>query len=253
MSSPTFRFLEQWCDRYVLRSGREGQEMAVITRRYTVEDLLALPDDGHFYELLHGEPFEVSAPDPDHGAVVAELFDWLRRAQRAGYGRARTAPLAVILDAGLTRQNAPQPDLFFIREERIAMISAEEIAGVPDLVIEVLSESTRLRDLPSDQPNRGQKWKVYEQFAVPQYWIVDPETRSLAQYTWEDGRYRQPVVLLADDRLGSSLFPRIELPVRQVFAEVLRPERPLQGLGAFRIPGRLQAISDGGAGGALER
>lgn len=189
-------------------------------RRYTYDEWLTTPRNAARTELVDGDPVQRVATTPDHDAVVDEFRAWLREAQRAGYGRVLGGPASTLLDAASTRQNAREPDVFFVRQERRAIITSRSVEGVPDLVIEVLSPGNRADDLPG-----GAAWKDYERYGVPAYWIVDIETRRVAQYEWRDGRYGPPMLLTVQDTLQSPIFPGITLPVAQLFVNVLEPER----------------------------
>src|SRR5579859_1052899 len=174
--------------------------MALTQQRYTFEEWLALPDDGRRYELLKGELVEVPPPTADHAELAGEIFAWLRRAQRGGYGRALIGPVAVLLDPEMRREHAPEPDVLFLRSGREHLITTRAVEGVPDLMIEILSPSNRDTDLPG-----GTEWDIYERFGVPAYWIVDPETRMVAQSPWQDGRLGQPVLVRRGGVLSSLL------------------------------------------------
>jgi Uma2 family endonuclease len=196
---------------------REGwlKAMALTQQRLNFEDWLTLPDDGKRYELLNGELVEMPPPTANHATLVVALTLWLGRAQTAGYGRVLTAPVAVILDAAIRRENAPEPDVFFVRPEREQIIRANAVEGVPDLVIAILSPSNRRDDLPG-----GRKWELYERFAVPHYWLVDLQFRTVTQYTMHGTTFGAPVVRRAPDMLGSALFPDITLPVADLFRDL---------------------------------
>lgn len=204
--------------------------MALTKQRYTFDELLALPDDGHFYELLEGELFRVTSPDLDHSDTVAACFAWLLRAESAGYGKVYTAPTAVLLDASVRRENAPEPDILFVSRDHLSILAGRYVEGVPDLVVEVLSPTTRGRDLPG-----GIKWRVYERFGVPFCWLADPETRTVACCTWRNGRYEEPALRRRGDALECPLFPGITLRVDDLFANVWQPEQPLPDPSPFRL------------------
>lgn len=186
--------------------------MSILTQPITFDQWAAMPDDGKMYELRNGVLVEMTAPSVNHGLVVSALHLWLGRAESAGYGIALTAPIAVLLDPTTKRQNALQPDVLFIRSAREHILQADVIAGVPDLLIEVLSPNTRDDDLPL-----GEKWRLYQDFAVPHYWIVDLDHRSVTQYASANGAFGPPVVLGPDDTLTSPLFPTITTPVAALF------------------------------------
>src|SRR5919201_5336709 len=101
-----------------------AEAMALTRRRYTFEDWLALPDDGRRYELLEGELVEVPPPTADHARLVSALDRWLGRAEEAGYGLAPAGPVAVVLDATMRRENAPEPDVLFVRKGREHIVTA---------------------------------------------------------------------------------------------------------------------------------
>ena len=160
--------------------------MVATKQRYTFADLLNLsPADEQVHEILGGELVVFSSADEPHAATVA-VFTWfLIEAQRAGYGQARTAPRAVAFDdarCGTAAEDVTHPDVFFVCAERRDTLGTRCVEAAPDLVIEVLSPTTRADDLPG-----GRKWNIYERYGVRYYWIADPEARAISQYTWQDG------------------------------------------------------------------
>src|SRR5687768_651141 len=90
--------------------------------RYSFADLLQFdPADEKIYDVLGGDLVAYTSPNPRHAAVVMELALDLGEAQRAGYGRARLAPLSVAFDfseRGDKAEDVTHPDLLFVREER---------------------------------------------------------------------------------------------------------------------------------------
>lgn len=192
---------------------------AILTdRQYTFDDLLAIPESGDLYDVLGGQLVVNSAPDKSHAEAVGELWDFLRSAQRAGYGRAYAAPRAVAFDyaaRGTQALDVTHPDLFFIRQDRLAINGRRCVEAAPDLIVEVLSPTTRADDEPD-----GRKYRMYEQYAVPYYWTVDPDGRLIQQYTLGEGRYGPPRTLRPGDTLAAALFPGLTLAVSQVFANI---------------------------------
>ena len=195
--------------------------MVVTTKqRYTFEDWLAAPDDGHRYELLNGELVEMAPPTANHARLVSTLDRWLGRAQDAGFGTGLVGPVAVLLDAAMRRENAPEPDALFVRRGREDIITDVAVEGVPDLVIEVLSPSNRDDDLPG-----GEKWKLYQRYGVPFYWTVDSSARLVAQHEHREGRLVEVARLRPGEELRSPLFPGITLPVAELFRNLREPAR----------------------------
>lgn len=186
--------------------------MALTKRRYTFEDWLVSPDICPLSELVEGEPVERMPTTPDHGRIVRRLEHWLFRAEEAGLGEVYTGPVAVLLDAGGPRRNAREPDLCFVRRERLAIVTRKAVEGLPDLVIEVRSPTNRADDLPD-----GPVFEDYRRFGVPVYWIVDPESRTVTQWTRRDGMFTVTAVSRTGDRLAFLLFPELTLPVDDLF------------------------------------
>jgi Uma2 family endonuclease len=187
--------------------------------RYTFADLLEQdPADETIYDILGGDLVVFTSPNAAHAAAVAGLFRYLLGAEDAGFGLARTAPFSVAFDYaehGRLAQDVTHPDLLFITRERFSIVGHQCVEAAPDLIVEVLSPTTRTFDLPG-----GPKFAIYERYGVRHYWIVDVDARTIAQYTWENGRYVATTVLRPEDTLTCPLFPGLTRPVAQIFAGI---------------------------------
>ena len=136
--------------------------------KHTYADYCLTPDDER-YELLDGELIMVPAPGTGHQIVAMELGTLLHVFVKArGLGRVFSAPYDVVL----SETNVVQPDLLFIANERTHIITPDNVQGPPDLVVEILSPSTANRD-------RTRKRALYAQYGVPEYWLVDPDARTV--------------------------------------------------------------------------
>ena len=175
--------------------------------RYTYSDYLRLPEDKR-YEILDGELHMVAAPGTKHQRVALNLKVVLYQyAKRTGVGTVYDAPCDVIL----SDENIVQPDILFVQRERSAIIGEANLQGAPDLVVEVLSPGTRVKDL-------GIKRKTYAGFGVKEYWIVDPEAETVDVLVWSESGYTRAGVFANADRLSSPLLPDLNLPVTEIFA-----------------------------------
>lgn len=136
------------------------------TRAWTLDDLVAMPDDGNKYELVRGELFVTPAPTYDHETVVARLARVLDP-----YVDANDLGLVLRARAALRfRGSEVEPDLMVRR--RTSPDQDWETAPAPLLVAEVVSSSTRRRDHES-------KRTFYIDAGVAEYWIVDAERRTI--------------------------------------------------------------------------
>lgn len=180
--------------------------MTLVHTRLTVADLADLPDNGKRYELLEGELVVSPAPTPEHQDAVGNAFAFLRRAQEAGHGKAYVAPVDVYFD----EHNDSQPDVLFIRADRLHIVKESRIEGAPDLVVEVISPSSRRRDLRV-------KLQIYERFGVPFYWVLDSVERSVRPYELTAEGYVAQPILRPGDMLPCPLFPGLTIDVAELF------------------------------------
>lgn len=200
---------------------------ALRQRQWTYADLAELPDDDLIYDIVGGELLVRNVPPMDHGEALTNLLELTVRAQLAGCGRMYTSTTAVAMDfalRGMASRDVTHPDLFFFREDRLNHRGTFGFHGPPDLVIEVLSPSTRRH-----HQRGGRLRQAYERNGVPYYWLVDVRKRTISQYTlvgepFTAGHYGEPVILQEGDTLSSPLFPTITMPVARVFRFVVGEE-----------------------------
>lgn len=150
----------------------------------SVEDILALPDDGYRHELIFGVHHVSPAPSLRHQRAVRELLIRLAATCNPGL-EVISAPIAwVITDPSGTRHEV-QPDLLVIASGLDRDRLEEE---VPALVIEILSPgaANRARDLED-------RFALYEAVGVPAYWVVDPEGPSLRAWRLVEGKLARVV------------------------------------------------------------
>jgi len=148
----------------------------------TIEQLLALPDDGLRHELLDGVHAVSPAPRPAHQSVFGELFYALKSTLR---GRTDVELFASPADIILGPKTLVQPDMFVVARPGGRRITRWQDAGVPLLAIEILSPSTAARD-------RGAKRRIYQRAGVAEYWIVDPDSQLVER--WQPGDERPEIV-----------------------------------------------------------
>lgn len=182
-------------------------------RIYTYDDLADMPDDGNRYEIIGGELIVSPAPILDHQEVVGALVMLLRMfvsEQRLGW--VYTAPT----DVKLSPYNTVEPDVVFISRARGHIRRRAFVDGAPDLVMEVLSQRTRGIDLV-------QKRALYAMAGVPEYWLVDLETRTVSVLTLKDGVY-DATEAGPDDVARSVVLPGFEVKVADLFEDLMGEE-----------------------------
>ena len=174
--------------------------------RFTYEDYLLTPDDRR-YELVDGDLLLTPAPTPHHQLVAGHLFAALLEFVRGrSLGKVIVAPCDVVL----SRFDVVQPDILFIRSERLFIIGEKNIQGAPDLVIEVLSPSTEDRD-------RTMKTKLYARSGVRELWIVDPSAKTVEIFSGAGSELHSTAVVSGAETLRTAILPGLEIPLLQVF------------------------------------
>jgi Uma2 family endonuclease len=143
---------------------------------WTVELVRALPDDGSRHEVIDGELFVTPAPSWTHQRAVRELLLLLvPYLKEHSLGDAIIAPADVVFGP----RNMVEPDLFVVPLVGGTPPARWEDVGRLLLAVEILSPSTRRTD-------RGEKRDLYQRKGVPEYWIVDVESRSVDRWRPND-------------------------------------------------------------------
>lgn len=177
--------------------------------RWTYEDYRRLPDDGRRYEVLRGVLYVTTAPNPLHQTVLRNVVRLLIRfLDEKPMGDFLFAPVDLILPNGLS---APvQPDLIYSTRGWQGQMASQFLEGVPDLVLEVLSPSTRRYD-------RQTKLDVYAAAGVQEYWLADPMKRTFEVLVLRNGSYEVLGLFGAAGRVRSEILPGFEPAVEQIF------------------------------------
>jgi len=148
-------------------------------RKYTIEDYYALPEDRRA-ELIDGVIYDMTAPSNIHQLILGDLYIKFRECAVEHH-----MPCDVMLspcDVRLDRDNYTmvQPDLLVVCADEDG--EWRRIEGAPDLVVEILSPSTRNKDLVL-------KLYKYQNAGVREYWIVDPKHRKIYVHYFEREDY----------------------------------------------------------------
>jgi Uma2 family endonuclease len=190
--------------------------MATDAKRWTVEEVRALPEDGRRYELVDGEllvtpaPWEMTpAPTWRHGDAVRALFRrfdaWL---EQNALGDVRFAPAAVSFDD----RSVVEPDLFVVPLVGGQRPRSWDEAGRLLLAVEVLSPGSARAD-------RVIKRALYQRAGVPEYWIVFLDARLVER--WRPGDDRPEILEQRLEWRPDPAQPPFVLDLPAFFAEVI--------------------------------
>ena len=167
-------------------------------------------DDSERWELIDGIAYAMSpAPMWIHQscsmALSAKIFDFLKDKPCKVFH----APFDVRLNADEDDDTVVQPDIVVICDRSI--ISGTGCKGVPDMVIEILSPSTAMHD-------RFTKFNAYRRAGVREYWILDPETKTVNVHILTNGEYVTNVYG-EDDTAPVRVLEGLTIDLKDVFAE----------------------------------
>lgn len=160
-------------------------------RRLTAYDVAELWEPERRLELIDGVLIVMESPAIQHQTVVANLLKILFAAEPPAF-RVLPSPFDI-----LSIDTAVQPDIVVI-DRKAVRGAGRHLAEVPALAVEVLSPSTRLRDLTT-------KFDVYERMGVPSYWVIDPIDLEMVVWELRDGRYVEVQRLHPDDTWTAEL------------------------------------------------
>lgn len=179
-----------------------------LPKRMTSAEYWDLPDDAPRCELIHGEVCMVPTPDSWHQTVSKRLLMRLVAVlESTGKGEVFDAPLGLTLPDNTELQ----PDLFVLNDGHPQYgVRFKSITHPPLLVIEILSPSNRKHD-------RQTKFELYQEFGVPNYWIADPETRSINAWTLVDGEYQPMGQASAPSKVAFPPFTDLILDLEAIF------------------------------------
>ncbi len=168
-------------------------------------------------ELIKGKLFKMSpAPNRLHQGISSvihvELYNHLKGKQCRVY----SAPF----DVRLPRKTKDDKDIITVVQPDICVICDESkldfkgCIGAPDIVVEILSPGNNATELKN-------KYEVYEQAGVTEYWVVSPQDRTFLVYTLKDGHYDASRLMVTGDVVTSSVLQGFSLDLSQVFDDAL--------------------------------
>ena len=185
---------------------------AVAPKLWTYDEIQATFDDDVRRELYDGEIFEMPAPYWIHQRILRILSRILDTWTLEHGGELFFAPVDLYVSA----RRYFEPDLLFYTaqslEEKPVFDDPAKFRVAPDLIVEVISPGTARND-------RVRKLRIYAEFGVQHYWLLDPENRSLEVLELRDGIYAITHALAEDESFQPTLFPGLTLSLNEIFAQ----------------------------------
>ncbi len=181
--------------------------MKVKEKVWTYRDYLGLNDDKR-YEVINGRLYEMPAPLVIHQIISKNIFRILDDFVNKGKGGiVLYSPVDIIL----SEVTVVQPDLVFISKDKKEIIK-DRIYGPPDLVVEIVSPTSYYRD-------RYEKFRIYEEHKVKEYWLVYPGEKAIEVWVLKEGKYELYSIASSEGKVKSEVLKGLEVDLKEVFDE----------------------------------
>lgn len=174
-------------------------------QKLTWNDYITWPDSER-WEIINGVAYNMTpAPSVRHQIVAGKFHSQLDQKLKNKPCHPFIAPVDVVL----SEYDIVQPDVFVVCDKK--KITEKNIQGTPDLVVEILSPFTALKDLRD-------KKALYEKYGVKEYIVIDPMEEYVERF-WlgEDGTYGKGEIFGPLEVLRFKLFDEIEVNLQEIF------------------------------------
>ncbi len=185
-----------------------------INKTYTYADYLKWTFDERL-ELIKGKIFKMSpAPGSVHQRISFRITLWIGNYLTGKSCELFTAPFDVRLYR-ISKDDKEiitvvQPDICVIRDP--GKVDGKGCIGAPDIVVEILSPGNNKKELKN-------KYEVYEEAGVLEYWIIHPVEKTFFKYTLTDGRFQSSRMLTIGDEVTTPILPGFSLSLDELFAD----------------------------------
>ena len=187
-----------------------------LSKQYSYADYLAWEIEERL-EIIKGWVIRMAAPSIPHQTISMAMTLEMGPFFKKHSCRFLAAPT----DVCLMRQNEKNEDIKTVLQPDLLVVcdlskikTNNNVIGAPDLVVEILSPGNSKKEM-------RQKYEIYEESGVKEYWIVFPETKSVQVFILnEHHKYIGLQPLTEDDILISTLFPELSVDLSEVFKNV---------------------------------
>lgn len=194
-----------------LMLGERAAAYAAYPREATFEEFLELTSSSEEqFEYIDGVIYWMSSPKTIHQKALGELYYLFATWFRGKKCRPMLAPYDITLKRSVDKPNVVQPDLMVICDLDEHLNDKGYYMGVPSLVIEILSETTRGKD-------SVKKLDLYLSTGICEYWIVNPFSREITVFKFEGGDMTDSRSYHNRDHAASFIFEGLTVPVDSLF------------------------------------
>lgn len=189
------------------------KNVAYENKKYSYEDLEKLPDDER-YEIIDGNLFIMESPHGRHQLILNEINMQISSFLKDKKCTVFIAPFDVVLSKSKKKNeihNVVQPDIMVLCD--MNKYEGGYIFGGPDFVIEIVSPFNRSHDYVK-------KLKLYQQYGVKEYWIVDYQENLITPYVLnENGAYEIKKVYELDEDIKVHTLKGLTISLKKFLEE----------------------------------
>lgn len=179
--------------------------------RVTYEEFLELTENSDLrYELIDGEVFMLASPSYAHQTAISVIFGYFYIWFKGKKCRPITSPFDVTLIKGDDNKNVVQPDILVICDTE-TIDEKGKYKGVPTLVVEVLSPSSKKHDML-------RKLDLYMKTGISEFWLVDTQKQAIYVYNFENKTILDYTAFISINSVKSTVFEGLEIPLPEVFS-----------------------------------
>jgi prevent-host-death family protein len=184
----------------------------LVPRKVTYEEFLEISKNSdERYEYIDGEIYLMASPKTVHQQVLSEMHYIFAGWFRGKKCRPMLAPYDITLKRNKDNINVVQPDLMVICDLEENLNEKDYYMGVPTLVVEILSESTRGKDAVK-------KLDLYMSTGVMEYWLVNPFSKEVTVYNFENNDFTGSITYRSGEIAVSSTFDGLQVAVKSIFS-----------------------------------
>ncbi|MFD2446630.1 type II toxin-antitoxin system prevent-host-death family antitoxin [Bacillus sp. CGMCC 1.16607] len=189
----------------------KAQEYSIDGKKASFEEFMKLYNESEErYEYIDGEIYLLASPKTAHQIAITELFGIFYNFFQGKRCTPMVAPYDIELKRTQENINFVQPDLMIICDLEEKLNEHDYYKGVPSLVVEVLSNSTRRKDMIK-------KLDLYMSCGVQEYWIVNPLNKEVTVYLFEDKNISNNITYKNNEAVQSYIFEGLSAEIRSIF------------------------------------
>jgi prevent-host-death family protein len=189
----------------------KAPEYSPLGKKASYTEFLQLQQESdERYEYIDGEIYLLASPRTVHQIAITELFGIFYNFFQDTNCTPIVAPYDIELRRTAENINIVQPDIMIICDLAEKLNEDDYYKGVPSLVVEVLSKSTRRKDLIK-------KLDLYMSCGVSEYWIVNPDNKEVTVYLFEDFNISNSATYKNNEAAQSFIFMGLSAEVRRIF------------------------------------